>query len=374
MKLDKRLYWIIFISILLISSYFVYRNLFSPAERENKIVFGISPFQDTMMPYLGVVKGWYQEEGLDVEFKILGWTEVQEALSSRSSNRIDIGINNISSIIATHNKNPDLIYYYGINTFDDGFALMIRPNGSLQPLKFYTNKGLPLTEAIRQTGLQLKGKTVITTSNTDMEQGVAAIAKRSGLNFKDDIKIVDLNPDEGLAAFLAGEGDAFIGGVPQRTKAKAEGMMEMITGSNIGPAPINGIVTTKQFANKNQQKLLKLIKVWFRIVNYTNDNLDEVASIIVKEMNKHTAGNITVEDFKLFWNKYEHYPASPDEIQKEILSPDGKNYWKARWDDCNFYFHDVKQIIPRYVDPGDAFYMPEVQKQLLLQGREKKDL
>ena len=331
--------------------------------KPNTIRFGISPFPDTYMPYLGKIKGWYAEEGLDVEFRILGWTEIQEALSSSSDNKIDLGINNISSVIATHSKNPELVYYYGNNTFDNGFALMIRPEGTLKPLGYFIKEGLDIEKAISETGKQLKGKTVITTSNTDMEQGVAALAKKGGLDFTKDVKIINLNPDDGLIAFLSGSGDAYIGGIPQRNKATDQGMVEMITGSNLGPAPINGIVTTKSFVDENEQALLKILKVWFKIVNYTNDNLDEVANAMTTELNTKTGSSVSTSDFKKFWNNYEHYPVSVDAVDKDIISAQGKNYWKLRWNDCNEYFYEIKKTIPKPVQ-YDAFIMLSTQAKL----------
>lgn len=330
-----------------------------------KVRYGVSPFQDTLVPMFGKEKGWYEEEGLDVEFKILGWTEVQEALSSAAQNRIDVGINNISSIIATNQNNPNLVYYYGFNTFDNGFALMIRPDSSLKPLNDFIDSGLSREEAIKSTAAQLQGKTVITTSNTDMEQGVAAAAKRGGLDFTKDLKIINLNPDEGLAAFLTGQGDAYIGGVPQRTRAAKEGMIEMLTGTDLGPPPINGMVTTKTYADTNQETLNKLLKVWFRIIQYINANLDEGAESIVEILNENSAANFTIEDFKNFWNKLEHYPPTPKAIQEDILSPTGNNYWRARWDDTNDYFYNVVQTIPQPVEPEGVFLMEEAQKSFI---------
>jgi ABC-type nitrate/sulfonate/bicarbonate transport system substrate-binding protein len=322
-----------------------------------KVRIGVSPFQDTLVPIIGQQKGWYKEEGLDVEIKILGWTEVQEALSSVSANRIDVGINNISSVIATHHRNPELVYYYGTNTFDDGFALMIRPNGRLKTLDSFVASNMPREQAVMATAQQLKGITVITTSNTDMEQGVAALARKGGLNFKSDVKIINLNPDEGLAAFLTGQGDAFIGGIPQRTRAEKEGMISMITGSDIGPAPINGFVTTRAFINSDSESLLKVLKVWFRTIKFIDQDLDAGGDIIVKQLNANSAAHFTIDDFKRFWNRVEHYPSSPAEVEKDILSPTGRNYWKAQWDDCNFYFKDVLGLIPAPVSADEAFYM-----------------
>jgi len=242
-------------------------NKSKSAAPARKIVFGISPFPDTHMPVLGKIKGWYEAEGLDVEFRILGWTEVQEALSSSAANRIDLGINNISSVVATHAKNPSLIYYYGFNTFDSGFALMTRPDGKIKPLQYFLDRGESRADAIRHCAEQLKGKTVVTTSNTDMEQGVAACARKGGLSFEQDVKIIDLNPDDGMTAFISGSGDAYIGGIPHRMKLAEQGMVTVITGVDLGPAPINGIVTTKEFAAANPEALSKILKVWFKIVD-----------------------------------------------------------------------------------------------------------
>jgi hypothetical protein len=198
-----------------------------------------------------------------------------------------------------------------------------------------------------------------------MEQGVAAAVRRAGLDFKEDVKIINLNPDEGLAAFLSGDGDAYIGGIPQRTRATKEGMIEMLTGSDIGPAPINGLVSTKSYVENNEEVILKLLEVWFKIVNYVNTNPDEAGNIIIDILNANSAGKITLADFKRFWNNYEHYPSSPLEIEKEILSPTGKNYWKLRWDDCNTYFYNTAKVINKPIESDDAFYMLKIQHKLI---------
>jgi NitT/TauT family transport system substrate-binding protein len=331
----------------------------SPAKL-TKVRFGISPFQDTLLPILGSdrFKGWYKEEGLDVEFKILGWTEVQESLAAGQT---DVVINNISSIIATHNKRPDFVYWYGCNTFDNGFALMIRPNSKLRTVSDLEKQLGNHESAVVASAKQLKGKTVITTSNTDMEQGVAAAARKAGLDFRKDIKIINLPPDEGLAAFLSGAGDAYIGGIPQRTRAGKEGMKEMLGGIDLGPAPINGFVTTSSYAKNNQETLLKLLKVWFKIVNYVDKNQDDGGKMISDVLNENSGAKFTVEDFKKFWQKYEHYPLTPQEVENGILSPKGRNYWRARWDDCNTYFFGVVKAVPQPVKPEGVFLMREAQ-------------
>jgi len=333
-----------------------------PAQAQDliKVRYGVSPFQDTLLPIVGAEFGWYEDQGLDVEFAILGWTEVQEALAA---GEIDVAINNISSVIAVHQQWPDFVYYYGFNIFDSGAALMARPE--YKSTEEFEAEGLSHEDAVQAALEQMRGKTVVTTGNTDMEQAVLGAAIRAGLDYKNDLEIVDLNPDEGLAAFLTGTGDFFLGGLAQRFRATQEGMKPIVVGPDLAPPPINGIVTTREFAEENPEVMLKLLHVWFQIVNYIEENTDEGAGIVLDVLNTQTGANMTVDDFKDFWQNWEHYPLNPDEIERDILSPDGYSYWKARWDDCNWYFYEVRQSIEAPVDPEDAFMMIEAHEAYL---------
>ena len=326
------------------------------SESLSTIRFGISPFQDTLVPIVGREKGWYREEGLNVDFRILGWTEVMEALSA---GEVDVAINNMSSVVATHERNSEIVYWYGVNPFDNGFALMIRPDGEMKTLEQTLSEVPDREEAIRRTAAQLRGRTVVTTSRTDMEQGVAAAARRGGLDFREDVRIVDLNPDEGLAAFLRGEGDAYIGGIPQRTRAGMEGMLEMLTGAELGPPPINGFVTTRTYATEHQDELLRLLRVWFRIVNDIETNMADGGQIVVDLLNANSGARFTLADFARFWNRYEQYPEGPGAVEALILAPTGRSYWKARWEDCNNYFFSITGTISTPVESASAFLMEE---------------
>lgn len=330
------------------------------AQELTKVRYGVSPFQDTLLPIIGEKMGWYEEEGLDVEFSILGWAEVQEALAAGV---VDVAVNNISSVIATHQRFPEFVYYYGFNIFTEGAALMVRPDTFKSIDQIMEEQGLGREEAIHEAIRQLEGKTVVTTGNTDMEQAVLGAAVRAGLDWRRDLRIIDMDPDEGLAAFLTGTGDAYLGGIPQRIRATQEGMVPLATGPDLAPPPINGIVTTETFLENNPEALLGLVRVWFRIVDYMNANPDEGAKLIIDELNQRTGARMTVEDFQSFWNKLEHFPESPAAIEEIILDPNGWSYWRDRWDDSNWYFHEIKGVIDEPLAPEDAFYMDKAHEQ-----------
>lgn len=324
-----------------------------------KVRLSVAPFQDTLLPYIGANKGWFKEAGVDVEIKLLPWYSAQEALASGS---VDVGMGNISSVIGSHHNFPENVYAYGFDTFDNGFAIMVRPKSAMKTASQLQNGSVSPAQAARMAILQLKGKTIVTTAHTDMEQVVSYAVRSAGMTMYKDVKVIDMEPDEGLAAFLRGTGDAYLGGIPQRTRALKEGDLELVSGPSLGPSEINGLVTTQKFATEHQDELLRILNVMFRIVNYTNQNIDDSAQIIANELNKDTAAKFTIDDFKKYWNNYEHYTASPEDAQMRILNPSSPTYWKNRWDDTNGYFVSIAKSIPQPVNPTGVFLMPEIQQ------------
>jgi ABC-type nitrate/sulfonate/bicarbonate transport system substrate-binding protein len=331
---------------------------------------GVPPLGDTLLPVIGVKKGWYNDEGLSVEIKALDWNEIHASLADGT---IDVGISNIATTVGTHAKAPEIVYAYALNTFDNGLALMVRPDLGIKPLDAFLGKFPAREEAIAAAANQLKGRTIVTTSNTHMEQALAFAARRGGLAFKRDLKILDLSPDDGLAAFLAGQGDAYIGGPSQRIRAAKEGMIVMLGGTDLGPSPITGLVTTRRFAREKREAVLKLIKVWFRIVNYVNSNFDEGAAIIAGELKSRSETALTLDEFKRLWNKVEHFPASAAGVEADILSPLGQNYWKSRWISCNYYYVKIVGSISDQVAPDDIFIMPEIHREYVARFGNDRD-
>lgn len=346
--MKKSAFWLMFALLVII--------MVAPVGAQDDVVhvrYGISPFQDTLLPILGEQLGWYDEEGLDVEFVILGWTEVQEALAA---GEVDVAINNETSVIATH-ENFNFVYWYGFNIFTEGAALMARPE--YKSADEFEAEGLSREEAVQAAVEQMRGKVVVTTGNTDMEQAVLSAATYAGLDFNADFEIIDLNPDEGLAAFLSGTGDFYLGGIPQRTRLTQEGMKAIVTGPELAPPPINGIITTPEYAAENQDTLLKLLHVWFRIVNFVEENPEEGGQMVLDILNEQTGANMTIDNFTTFWQNYEHYPLTPAEIERDILSEDGYAYWRARWDATNDYFVNVTGSLAEPVDAEGVVLMEE---------------
>jgi len=330
----------------------------APKAEPETIRLGISPFQDTLLPIVAQKKGWFEDENLDVKLRTLGWNAVMPTVAGGG---VDVAINNTTGVVSVANRAKDVVYWYGWNPFTQGSALIGRPSAGLKTLAQLEKEGMSHAAARKAAFNQLKGRTIVTAMATDMGKQVVAALQSVGLTVN-DVKIVDLDPDQGLAAFLSGTGDAYLGGIPQRTRALSEGMLLLASGPDLAPPPINGFVTTKKFATEKQDALLRLQHVMFRTVRYCNARTADCGRIIIKELNSRTGAGFTLKNYLAFWQKLETYMGNAREVQENILAPSGYSYWKRTWDgDNQFLFSDSKQI-PSPVSPGQHFWGPRIQK------------
>ncbi len=341
---------------------------FPQAHAADAVKFGISPHPDSLLPLIGsdAGKAWYKAENLTVDFEMMRWRDLPNAVAT---GKVDVAISDLAMVVANHEKHPDLVYWYGISTMDNGYALMIRPGGSLKTVEQLAETLHDHGQAVQAATLQLRDRTVIVTGQSEMEQALSIIARNAGLHFaKDDsseIKTIDLRPDDGLKAFEAGQGDAFMAPLVQHMLAEKAGMVEMLSGADFGAAPIVGFITTRSYADSHRAEMLKLLHLWFRTVNFVQGNEHEAAEIVAAAMAKGGTPGFTAADFEASWQTLEHYPLSAQDAANAILDPDGPNYWKMRQQQCSLYFCSVAEVLPEPVDSDKEFLMPQVQADYL---------
>ena len=151
-----------------------------------------------MLPIIAEEKGWFDEAGLDVEMTTLGWDAVMPAVASGA---VDVAINNTTGVVSVAARAPDVVYWYGWNPFTEGSALMGRSGLDLETVDGLVESGVAYEDARKRAFEQLKDRTIVTTMASDMGKQVVAALESVGLGV-DDVNIVDMNPDQGLAAFL----------------------------------------------------------------------------------------------------------------------------------------------------------------------------
>lgn len=328
------------------------------------IRLGVMPYQD----YLTVVAfgdemGWFEEEGIDLEYTVLDWYDkTNEALASNS---VDIASSTLDSRIGpadtfTGAKQFMLGYSY------EGFGLLTRPDSGVKTYQDFLDEGLEQEDAVAAVAAQLEGKTIIFPASGSSLVLVAATLESAGLSL-DDINVVDMNVDQGLSAFLGGNGDFYLGGTPQRVRAMQEGNEVLVDATNLPASAVElaGFAATDQFIGEHPDLIEKFIRVWYRGIEYVNQNPEDGYKRIVDIVNEvHGTEFLTVEDMKGIWNQIEYFPESVCEAQEFFFDEDAPRYWGNSFDAINAVYLDAGSIKDE-VDPDEVLALEQFQAQLL---------
>lgn len=321
------------------------------------IRIGISPFQDTLLPSVGQQLGWYKQNCLNVSLVNVSWDAMMTTMASRS---IDVAVYNTTGVVSTHHIASNLVFAYPWDIFDQGAAMMGRPGRGLKTFAQFRARGLSAQAARTATMRQLKGRTVVTTLGTDMGEDLVMALHRTGMSLS-DVKVINLSTDQGLAAFLRGTGDAYIGGIPQRTRLVTDHYLTLLAGPDLTAPPINGFVTTRAFATQNRDALLRLIHVTYMIIRYTQAHTRLVGAFITSTLNKQTAAGMKPSDFVSFWQHWEHYPLNAAQAQRELFNPNGFGFWQRTWNQDNTYLVNFSHVLKVKV-PTSVFLGVQMQR------------
>jgi ABC-type nitrate/sulfonate/bicarbonate transport system substrate-binding protein len=325
------------------------------ADEMREVSIALSPFQDTLLPIVGEEMGWFEEKNIDVSFTSTAWNAVMTTLASGS---VDVAVYSTTGVIAVANTAPDMVYTYGWNYFTEGAAMMVRPEGEIDTIENLVNDGMPHDQAREEVLTGLEGMTIVTTMGTDMGKSVYDALESVGLGLE-DVQIVDMDPDAGLAAFLSGTGDAYLGGLAQRFRLREEGMLVAASGVDLSSPVLNGFVTHGDFYEENPDLFLDLVHIMHRIIRFCDDDPNKCGEIITERLNQEGAAGLTVQDWVDFWQNLEVYPGNAAEAKSMMLEEDGIAYWVNTWESDN-QFLVRNGDIQESVEPEGRFLMEDV--------------
>jgi ABC-type nitrate/sulfonate/bicarbonate transport system substrate-binding protein len=293
---------------------------------------GLTPYQDYYVILVGEEQGYWEEEGLRLEIQNISFENISEVIASGS---VDISANNDSTVLAAQARYPDLVQSNLFFLFLGG-AIMVRPDDGFTTYEQLVKEGKPEEDAIREACAQLRGKEILTSINTDLEQTVIVAAREGGLVYGKDVKVQDGPIDANLAAFLQGTGDGFVGGLPERTRAAKEGAVPLIGNSQLGAEATTqgGWGASEKVVMKDPQSFVKFQRVTYRSLQFIEKNPDEGLGIIVDKLASQSGAQYTVEDLKNLWNKPEGelFPPTGLDTEKEIFTKEANFYWRKRYD------------------------------------------
>jgi len=262
---------IIFVLIiaLVISILLVKTNVINwPQPSENKIRIGYIPIADSAQLYVGIEKGFFKEEGLEIEpISFSGGAKIIEALATGS---VDIGFSNVVSLILARASGLKIVAIAGGPVEDESHkehAILLRKDSLIKSPK------------------DLEGKTIaINTRKNIDELFVREYLEKNGVD-SSKIKLVEVPFPNMESVLLSGEVDAVASIEPYVTFALLHGQTKVLDYNYIALEPrveISAYVASEDWLQKNKNLADKFIRAFNKATDYALEHEDEVRTIITK--------------------------------------------------------------------------------------------
>ena len=267
-----------------------------------EVKFGLMPYYDYAPWALAEQKGFFEEEG--IQFKATMFPVEGNVAPALINGSIDIGAFSDTPSITLAAQFDDLRMISFHNIFK-GFAIMKKKDSGIKTYEELLSEFDDPKQAAIEAGKQLKGKSIVTTSGATFYMVLEQALLNADLTM-DDVKLIDMEPDIGVSAFISGTGDFYLGGLPQREKLQTEGYSALISGEEIGPGAVilAGLAATKKYTEQNPEIIKKVEKVWFKTMDFMKNNPDEAYQVIADWSNKQTGGTNAADDVKKFVQDY----------------------------------------------------------------------
>ncbi|HEY3305594.1 MAG TPA: ABC transporter substrate-binding protein [Candidatus Binatia bacterium] len=230
-----------------------------------KIRMGISTTSIVFLPfYAAVQKGFYKDEGIDLELIVMSATLASTAVLTGD------------------------VDYNGAVTGVIGAAVQGRP---LKVLIFTADRPLSFLMAKKEIkgGGDLKGKRVAGSSPGGSATLLARLAmKHFGLDADRDVSIMPMGGGDGsrLAALESGVADATILGIPFNIYAFEKGYSELVFFGDIMRFPQTGFGTSERKIREHPDEVLKMVRATLRGLMFTweEKHRDEILDLVMKRL------------------------------------------------------------------------------------------
>lgn len=343
MAIQRRAVFALSISAIIFANPLAFLLSDTAGSATNTIKYGITPYQDTVLPVLAQEMGWYARENLMVQFVNVGWSDVPLGMASGS---VDVALYNFDSFMsswpALREAGKELVFYAPMYVWN-GAAIMVKGDGALKPVGDLTGlSAAQRAERIKASIDQLKGKKIALTRGTTFEQTVLDALRVGGLSPK-DVEIINARPEDALAAFLSGGVDAFSAGLTERIQAQRHGAVPLVVGTDVSLPVIDGLITTRDFANGHDEELQKLVDLFFESVRYVAVDPAGRSKVLRDYLRGKASVDYSPEEYAIAWT-FQHFSSSREEAVSDFLHPDSRYYWKPIWQANSKFLVDEQKI------------------------------
>ncbi len=198
---------------------------------------------------VGIEKGWFKEEGVDVQFE---WFDYVASMDAYAAGKLDaVGMTNGDTLVTASTGASGIMFL--MNDYSDGNDMIIAKAG-ITSVK------------------QLKGKKIGVEVGFVSHLLLLNALEKNGLSEK-DVELVNVPTNETPQVLASGDVDAIVAWQPSSGIAlqQVPGSTAIYTSSDEPGLIYDMYVVTPQSYAARKDDWKKVMKVWYRIVNYINN-------------------------------------------------------------------------------------------------------
>lgn len=233
---------------------------FAPAQAAEKLTLAHSTWVGYGPLYIAKEKGFFEEEGLDVDLVVMEDTKTR--MPALAAGRIDVAVTTIDTVLAFTSEAHPLTYLFALDDSAGGDGIV-------------ANKDITSVEG-------LKGKKVAYTEGSVSQFFLSVLLKDAGMSLS-DIESLNMTAGDAGAAFVAGRVDAAVTWEPWLTRGKDTDHGALLVDSSTTPGLITDVaVTTTDTLAEHPEAMAGLYKAWSKAVAWQKENEAEADAIMAK--------------------------------------------------------------------------------------------
>jgi len=210
--------------------------------------------------YIAKEKGFFEEEGLDVELTVM--EDVKTRMPALAAGRIDVAVTTIDTVLTFTSPNHPLVYLFALDDSAGGDGIV-------------ANKDITSVA-------DLKGKKVAYTEGSVSQFFLSVLLKDAGLTLA-DVETQNMTAGDAGAAFVAGRVDAAVTWEPWLTRGKDADHGALLVDSSTTPGLITDVaVTTEKMLAERKENLQGFYRAWAKAVDWQKANEAEADAIMAK--------------------------------------------------------------------------------------------
>lgn len=209
---------------------------------------------------IGIKKGWFKEEGVDVEFV---WMDYAKSMEAYTAGQLDaVAVTNGDALVTGATGKPSTAIL--INDYSNGNDMIVAKKG-IKNFKALKGKTLALEEGFVEHLLLLKA------------------LELNGMK-ETDVKIKNTPTNNTPQVLTSAEVDAIAAWQPNSGQALklSPGAKTVFSSKDVPGLIYDGLYVSRDSLAKQRDDWKKVVKVWYRIVAYMSDdkNIDDALKIL----------------------------------------------------------------------------------------------